>query len=265
MRYPVGEEHQREAEGMKHMFRFDFAISYAGEEEGIASDLHQLLQEKGTEVFFAKNEKVYLLGKSLTSELDHVFGPYTKFVIPIVSESYVQKYWTKYEFNIAKKEERKRGFEFILPIRIDGISLKGLKEDVIYIDLRKEGLFGTAEIMMRKLRDIYPAEVVTVPRDWVATFGLVINDLIENYELPPYVPRSYVPLCDWLEKDLMEHLSKSPLEALKLLEDSRDGEALSVRVGFKWDPAKSPLDFGDIGWWEVLEIAEFERIYEGEG
>ncbi|MDP2960617.1 MAG: hypothetical protein Q8N71_04255, partial [candidate division Zixibacteria bacterium] len=82
------------------MFRFDFAISYAGEEDGIAGDLVQLLQERGAKVFFAKNEKVYLFGKSLFSVLPYIFGPYTKFVIPIVSKYYVQKLWTKYEFNI---------------------------------------------------------------------------------------------------------------------------------------------------------------------
>ncbi len=243
------------------MFKFDFAISYAGEEEGIARDLFRLLQEKEAKVFFANNEKVYLFGKSLTSELPYIFGSHTKFAVPLVSNNYVQKYWTKYEFNAAKREEQERGFEFMLPIRFDHVRLKGLKKDVVYIDLRKEGLFGTIGIMMRKLRDIYPTEEVTVPRVWVVTFGVVMEDLIQNHELPSSVSRNYAFLFYWLEEDLMKRLSKSPLEALTLLEDSRDGEVLSLRVGFKWDPDKSPLDFGDIGWWEVLEIAEFERVY----
>jgi len=243
------------------MFRFDFAISYAGEEKGIAKDLFQLLQDKGAKVFFAENEKVYLFGKSLTSELDYIFGPYTKFVIPIVSEYYVQKYWTKYEFKTAKREKEKRGFEFILPIRLDNVILEGLEEDVVYIDLRKEGLLDTAEIMMKKLRNIYPTEEVTVPKVWVATFGLIIEDLFENYELPPAAPRDYPQLCDWLEKDLMRRLSHTSIEKIRLLEDSRDGETLSVRIGFKWDPDKHSLDFGDIYWWEVLEIDTFNRIY----
>jgi hypothetical protein len=239
------------------MFRFDFAISYAGEEKGIAKDLFQLLQDNGAKVFFAENEKVYLFGKSLISELDYIFGPYTKFVIPIVSEHYIQKYWAKYEFNTAKREEGKRGFEFILPIRLDDVILEGLEEDVVYIDVRKEGLLDTAEIMMKKLRDIYPTEEATVPKVWVATFGLIIEDLFENYELPPSVPRDYARLCDWLAKDLMRRLSNTSIEELRLLEDSRDGEMLSVRVGFKWDPDKYSLDFGDIYWWEVLEINRY--------
>lgn len=246
------------------MFRFDFAISYAGEEYGIANDLFQLLLEKRAKVFLWENEKVDLFGKSLTSELPYIFGPHTKFVVPIISKHYVQKYWTKREFWIAKREEKKRGFEFILPIRLDDVNLKGLEEDVVYIDLRKEGLLSTVDIMMRKLRDIYPIEEVTAPIVWVATFGIVIEDLIENYELPASAPPTYAHLCDWLEEDLMKRLSKSPLEAFTLLEDSRNGETLSVRVGFKWNHDKIPLNFGDIGWWEILEIAEFESIYAGQ-
>ena len=56
-------------------------------------------------------------------------------------------------------------------------------------------------------------------------------------------------------------LPGSLAEALKLLEDTRDGETLSVRVGFKLDPDKHPFDFGDIGWWEFLELDEFNKIY----
>jgi hypothetical protein len=243
------------------MFRFDVAISYAGEEEGIAKDLSRLLQDKGAKVFFAKNEKVYLFGKSLTLELDYIFGPYTKFAIPIVSKHYIQKYWTKYEFNVSKMEQRKRGFEFILPVRLDDITLEGLNRDIVYIDLRKEGFLGTAEIIIRKLRDIYPIKEVTVPKVWVATFGLIIEDILENYEFSLSVPREYPHLCDWFEKDLMDRLSKTSMEALKLLEDSRDGETLSVRVKFKLDPDKQPFDFGNIGWWELLELDDFNEIY----
>ena len=246
------------------MFKFDIAISYAGDEAGIAEDLWQLLQEKGVKVFFAKGKKGYLLGKPLKRELKYIFGPHTKFVVPIISKHYVQKRWPKYEFDVAKKEEHRRLVEFILPIRLDDVNLGGLKEDVVYIDLRKEGFIKTVDIIIEKLREVYPIEEIIVPKAWVVTFGLVIDELMQNYELPPSAPRDYAHLCDWLEKDLTNCLSKAPLEAWKLLEDTRDGKALSVRVGFEWDPDKYPLDFGDIDWWEVLEIGEFNEIYPGQ-
>ncbi len=243
------------------MFRFDIAISYAGEEEGIAEDLFKLLQDKKVNVFFAKDEQSYLLGKPQKQEYKFIFATDTKFVVPIISKNYVHKDWPKYEFKIAKEEDHKRYVDFILPIRIDDNILEGLKEDISYIDLRKKGIFRTVDIIFNKLKEVYPIEEVIVPKVWVTTFGLVIDDIIENYKLPPSAPHDYPHLCDWLEKDLMNRLSKSQLETTYILEDSRDGETLSVRIGFKWDSNKNPLDFGNISWWEVLEITEFNEIY----
>jgi len=193
--------------------------------------------------------------------LKNIFGTSTRFAILLLSKHYVEKFYTRYEFNVAKIEESNRDYEFRLPVRFDNASLKGLEEDKVYIDLRREGLFNTAEILMKKLRDICPVEQVNVPKEWFAAFGIVIEDLMENYELPASAPGQYAYLCDWLEEDLMKRLSKSCLGSLKMLEDSRDGETLTVKVGFEWVPEEGPLDFGDIGWWGVLEVAELESIY----
>ena len=40
-------------------------------------------------------------------------------MIPLISEHYAQKDWTQFEFDSAQREQRKRGREFILPVRID--------------------------------------------------------------------------------------------------------------------------------------------------
>ncbi len=243
------------------MFKFDFAISYASEDGGLAHDLYRLLTEKGVKVFLSEEEKVYLWGKRLKDELRNTFGTASRFAVILLSKYYVNKFYPRYEFDVAKRAETNRDYEFILPICIDDLSLPGLEEDVYYIDFRKEGILNTVEMMMKKLRDIHTVEAVNAPTTWIVTYGVNFADLIENYELPDYVPPTDPYLSDWLEEDLMKRLSQSPLEALKLIEDARSGETLSVRVGFKWDPEKTHLELGDIGWWEVLEVAPIEKIY----
>jgi len=59
----------------------------------------------------------------------------------------------------------------------------------------------------------------------------------------------------------MKRLDSSPIKMVRLIEDARNGETLSVRISFEWEPNKSPLDFGVIVWWEVLEVDEFDRIF----
>jgi len=120
------------------------------------------------------------------------------------------------------------------------------------------------EIMMKKLKATYPTKESVMSKVWITTFGLIINDLFENYELPLSTPKDYASLCDWLEMDLIRCLSDTSIKELRLLEDSRVGETFSVRVGFKWDPDKYSLDFGDTYWWEVLEIDTVNRIYSNQ-
>jgi hypothetical protein len=246
------------------MFRFDFAISYAGEDEGIASDLCQFLREKGATVFFAANEKVYLLGKGLYSELPYVFGPYTRFAIPIVSMNYHQKYWPLREFEYCRKEQKKRGFEFILPLRLDDIELPGLKEDLVYLDVRREGILKVCEIMMGKLTQCYPDRAAPVPTQWVATFGVNIQGLLEADALPDAAPPDYPSLCDWLEEDLIGRIREIGLERAEILEDCRTGETFSVRLGFRWNPADRNLQIGELGWWELLELNDWASVYSPE-
>jgi len=104
------------------MYRTDFAISYANEEIGIAGDLYHMLIEKGAVVFFAPKKQAYLFGKSLKSEFSDAFGPATRFVIPVLSKHYPIKDWPMQEFRVAINEQTRRGYEFILPVRIDDIT-----------------------------------------------------------------------------------------------------------------------------------------------
>jgi len=57
----------------KEVFRFDVAIYYAGDEEGLAEDLYRMLRQHKVKVFFAKPSKVYLLGEMLTPELKKIY------------------------------------------------------------------------------------------------------------------------------------------------------------------------------------------------
>ena len=45
---------------------------------------------------------------------------------------------------------------------------------------------------------------------------------------------------------------------MRMIEDSRTGETISIRLGFEWDLSKESLNFGDMGWWELLELAPHE-------
>ena len=242
-------------------YAFDFAISFSGRERDQARRLGDCLVARGARVFCDQFFRAHLLGKHLDDEFAWTFGAGTRFVVPIVSASYTQKMWPQYEWQVAKMEEARRDDEFILPLRVDDSILVGLSDNVCYLDLRNITLEDVSEILLQKL------EISTVltagfdqTQDWVVTFGLSIYDLDEE-DLPPNVPMEYALLCDWLTDDLLDLLLPTSLKNVQVVEDARSGETLRVRLSFEWNPSEGALDFGDMGWWQLLELTPYDDIY----
>jgi len=99
------------------------------------------------------------------------------------------------------------------------------------------------------------------PQTLVATLGLTIEQVLESGELPSNVPTDYPHLCDWLEEDLRRRLHDSIGDFQYPEASKRDGEILSVRIAFRWQQQDGQPDFGDLGWWSLLELAPFEEVY----
>lgn len=231
----------------------------------VAEQLAHGLTEKGATVFYDEYYKSRLLGKKLGQEFRTIYGPATRFFVPIISEYYVQKDYTDYEWTIAKEEEKRRSYEYILPLRLDDSPLVGLHSDVKFVDLRIEPLDTVVESLLEKMQRIELPPMTRGYIWWVATVGLVIEEVLEQWNVPHSVPRTYVDVCDWLEKDLEYRLQKYGIEGVQLIEDSRNGESLSVRFKFKWLPNERPLDFGQLEWWQVLEVLPVEVVYPATG
>ena len=241
---------------------FDFAISFSGEFRPVAKELAEHLTTRGADVFYADSYIAHLWGRRLDHEFAWVFGAGTRFFVPIVSTSYAERTWSQYEWTIAKREAMKRQEEFILPLRVDDSLLVGLPDTVSYVDLRHNPVNKVADLLIAKLGDSKVAMSHTRGEQmWVAAFGLVIQDL-DSDDLPPEAPSDFAQLCDWLTEDLVSRLARTSLTDPRLTEDARGGDTYSLRVAFEWDPSKGPLDFGEMGWWELLELLPYDQVYD---
>jgi hypothetical protein len=115
-------------------FDYDFAVSFAGEKKSFAGRLVRGLEKAGSRVFFSDKERGRLWGKD-ENEFRRVFGPASRFIIPIISAEYVRKDWPRFEFESAMNEAKRRNDpEMILPIRLDDSRMVGLRGDKQYLD-----------------------------------------------------------------------------------------------------------------------------------
>jgi hypothetical protein len=247
-------------------YEFDFPISYAGPDRAIARELGETLAAAGWRVFYDRFYPGRLLGARLDREFRWVFGGGTRFFVPLVSRHYGEGEWPQLEWRIGKEEAKRREQHFVLPVRLDDTPLLGLPETVGYVDLRQHSVDEVVETLSDKRRAEVMIKGAYLAREtWVATFGLVIEDVMEAGVLPESAPEDYPSLCDWLEDDLIRRLREAPISNPRFAEASaRTGETLSVRVAFEWVPRRDALSFGELPWWEVLEVLPWGEVHDVE-
>lgn len=108
-------------------FDFDAALSFAPEDQKHAHAIAAQLKQEGLRVFDDGDHLAWRWGKS-AEQLHDAYGPRSQYMIPLVSKHYLQNSQSYFAFGIAKCEERTRGVEFILPVRIDDSVIPGLND-----------------------------------------------------------------------------------------------------------------------------------------
>ncbi|WP_163998363.1 TIR domain-containing protein [Pyxidicoccus caerfyrddinensis] len=138
--------------------RFDVAISTASEDSRYAAMLVRELRRRwNLNVFFYKDHAAELWGTN-ENYLREIFSNDTRLVVPLVSEAYRKKDWTRFEFEIARAEaaNRKPG-EYLLPVRLDDTAFVGLRPDTFYANRRDFSVRAIAGLIAEKLGQRRPA------------------------------------------------------------------------------------------------------------
>ncbi|WP_198294402.1 TIR domain-containing protein [Burkholderia ubonensis] len=77
--------------------RYDFALSFAGEDRDVAKLLFDKLQAHEMQVFYDEQESHRILGNDVEQYLEPIYRTEASYVLPIVSQKYPVKVWTKFE------------------------------------------------------------------------------------------------------------------------------------------------------------------------
>ncbi|KAF5068006.1 TIR domain protein [anaerobic digester metagenome] len=140
------------------IFKYDFAISYAGEDIKIAEGIKQAIIEShgNYNVFLAADEQEMLIGKDGEKFFEELFKS-SKQIIVLFSENYKKKRWTRFEYDIIDQQDDRDRF---FPVKIDDVNILGLPSNIIYFPFNNN-FFDVASIAIKKLvkyekkQDIY--------------------------------------------------------------------------------------------------------------
>jgi hypothetical protein len=93
--------------------KYDFALSFAGENRDLASKLNDLLLEEEISVFYDKNEQSRILAENVEDYLAPIYKSEAYYVIVLLSKDYPKKIWTKFESDNFKE---RFGDRSIIPV-----------------------------------------------------------------------------------------------------------------------------------------------------
>ena len=93
--------------------RYDFALSFAGENRPLAEALFLGLQEREIGVFYDKNEQHRILANDVEEYLAPIYRSEARFVVALLSKEYPKKIWTKFESDQFKE---RFGDNCIIPV-----------------------------------------------------------------------------------------------------------------------------------------------------
>ena len=133
------------------MYKYDFGLSFAGEDRKHPEKLAQLLRDEHVRVFYDRDEEADLWGQDLYQKFQNVYVQECRFFIPFMSANYIAKWWTKHELKQAQARDFKSNVEYILPLRLDDTELPGINDTTAYIDLRKQTIEDVAQLCLAKL------------------------------------------------------------------------------------------------------------------
>lgn len=124
--------------GNEASFKYDVALSFAGENREIIECIAHCLQDRGVRVFYDNFEKNSLWGKDLQEHLANVYMRWARYAVIFVSAPYREKIWTRHELKAALARALNERQEYVLPVRFDDTPLEGLLPTIGHIDLRQE-------------------------------------------------------------------------------------------------------------------------------
>ena len=132
-------------------FKYDIALSFAGEQREYAETIANRLKEHGASVFYDDFEKSDLWGRDLYTHLHDVYSAKAHYCILLASAAYADKMWTSHERQAAQQRAlQEKGAPYILPVRCDDTDIPGLSKNIAYMKI-EEGAVAICDRALDKM------------------------------------------------------------------------------------------------------------------
>ncbi len=138
----------------RHDYKYDVAVSFAGEQREFVQTVVRELGLPTTRVFYDADYTPQLWGEELSEVLVKLYRDEARYVVMFISREYAEKEWCILERRAALRRRMRTQGAYILPVRLDNTNLdevEGLLGTIGYLDGLRLGAPGVADAIRQKL------------------------------------------------------------------------------------------------------------------
>jgi hypothetical protein len=241
-------------------FRYDIAVSFAGEDRSVVEEFVNALTANGISVFYDSWEQAQLWGKDLYQHLDMIYRQAAQYCVIFISQIYVKKAWTKHELRSAQARAFQQNSEYILPIKLDDTELPGLPSTIAYIDLRHTSIKEVVNTLSEKIGVAKQPKAAEISK--LITSGNADDRLIALSQIAVFRLKDLLDVTiDLMLNDLSSTVRERAAWALDNLNDARALSAFIAAIHDVEFPVRSTAGWGLVHLGDIV-IPYMQEIIE---
>lgn len=146
-----GDESETSSVSKARGFRYDVALSLAGEDRPYVRQVAKKLRELGVDVFYDEFKETEMWGKDLPAYLDEIFRKSARFCVMFLSKHYARKAYPRFEGRAALARAVRGREDYLLPVRFDETPFPGLPATLKYLDAGRYTPVELAQTIFKRL------------------------------------------------------------------------------------------------------------------
>jgi TIR domain len=141
---------------MLERYKYNIALSFAGEQRSYVHEVWQALSRANLKVFYDSDPRVQAahLGERFSELAQRIYGTTSEFIVIFSSKEYVRKQWPFLESTYILDRMRELLFRenVIFIAKFDDAALPGFPKDILYTDLQKASPEQYADLLIKAIQ-----------------------------------------------------------------------------------------------------------------
>lgn len=136
-------------------YDFDVAFSYLAEDESLATQLNDLLQDRLRTFLYSKRQEE-IAGRDGEKSFNAVFGEKSRLVVVLYRAGWGETPWTRIEETAIRNRAYDHGYGFVIFVPLDESSSvpKWLPRTQLWVGLKRWGMEGAAAAIEARVQEL---------------------------------------------------------------------------------------------------------------